>query len=63
MKICISYPVDVCYVIIYTKKNRINQNIEHVADAPVLMPAIPPTFFTRLESEFGLFLRALREEY
>ena len=28
MKICISYPVDVCYVIFYTKKSRVNQNIE-----------------------------------
>ena len=28
MKICVSYPVDVCYVIIYTKKSRVNKNIE-----------------------------------
>jgi len=28
MKICVSYLVDVCYVIIYTKKSRVNQNIE-----------------------------------
>jgi hypothetical protein len=55
MKICVSYPVDVCYVIICTKKNRANQNIEMLL-MPVLLPAILPTFFTRPESGFGLSL-------
>jgi len=54
MILCVSYPVDVCYVIIYTKKNRVNQNIEMLLMSPVLLPAIPPTFFTRPESGFGL---------
>jgi hypothetical protein len=58
MKICVSYPVDVCYVIIYTKKNGVNQNIEMLL-MPVLLPAIPPTFFTRPESGFGLSLNPL----
>ena len=34
MKICVSYPVDVCYVIICTKKNRTNQNIEMLLMPP-----------------------------
>ncbi len=34
MKICVSYPVDVCYVIIYTKKSRVNQNIEMLLMPP-----------------------------
>ena len=34
MKLCVSYPVDVCYVIIYTKKNRVNQNIEMLLMPP-----------------------------
>ena len=34
MKICVSCPVDVCYVIIYTKKNRVNQNIEMLLMPP-----------------------------
>jgi hypothetical protein len=57
MKICVSYPVDVCYVIIYTKKNGVNQNIEMLLMPPffcVLLPVIPPAFFTRPESGFGL---------
>ncbi len=53
MKICVSYPVDVCYVIICTKKNGVNQNIEMLL-MPVFLPAIPATFFTRPESGFGL---------
>jgi hypothetical protein len=50
MILCVSYPVDVYYMIIYTKKNRINQNIEMLL-MPVLLPVIPPTFFTCPESE------------
>lgn len=34
MILCVSYTVDVCYVIVYTKKNIVNSNIEHVVDAP-----------------------------
>ena len=34
MKICVSYPVDVCYVIIYAKKSRVNQNIEMLLMPP-----------------------------
>jgi hypothetical protein len=53
MILCVSYPVDVCYVIIYTKKQS-KPKYRNVADAAVLQPAITPTFFTRPESEFGL---------
>ena len=34
MILCVSYPVDVCYVIIYTKKNRVNQNIKMLLISP-----------------------------
>jgi hypothetical protein len=63
MKICVSYPVDVCYVIIYTKQNKVKQNIEMLLMLPFFCQLFRLLFFTRLESEFGLFLRALREEY
>ena len=39
MKIWVSYPVDVCYVIFYTKKSRVNQNIEML---------LMPLFFRQL---------------
>ena len=45
MKICVSYLVDVCYVIIYTKKNRVNQNIE--------MLLMPPFFCQLLRLIFS----------
>ena len=40
MKICVSSLVDVCYVIIYTKKSRVNQNIEMV-----LMPRSSASYY------------------
>jgi len=52
MKICVSYPVDVCCVIFYAKKSRVNQNIEML-----LMPLFfRLLFFTHPKSGFGLRL-------
>jgi hypothetical protein len=41
INLCISYPVDVCYVIFYTKKSGVNQNIETL---------LMPLFFRQLFS-------------
>ena len=54
MKICVSYSVDVCYVIIYTKKNRVNQNIEMLLMPPFFCQLFRLLFFTHPESGFGL---------
>jgi len=59
MKICVSYPVNVRYLIIYTKKKQSKLKYQNVAYVPVLQPAIPPTFFTRPGSGFGLSLNPL----
>ena len=36
MKICVLYPVDVCYVIFYTKKSRVNQNLDSDCPCPLV---------------------------
>jgi hypothetical protein len=56
MILCVSYPVDVCYVIIYTKKKWSNPKYRNVVDASVLLPVVTPTFVTRPEFGFGLSL-------
>ena len=54
MKKCVSYPVDVCCVIIYTKKSRVNQNIEMLLMPPFFCQLFRLLFFTHPEFGFGL---------
>ena len=59
MILCVSYPVDVRYLIIYTKQNRANQNIEILLMPPFFCQLFRLLFFTRPESGFGLSLPAI----
>jgi len=58
MKIYVSYPVDVCYVIIYTKKNRVNQNIEML-----LMPLFFSQLLRLLFHPPRIWIRAVPESF